>query len=226
MAVLRQHKGLPIGGHLSASLVELVALHRECTQPRPLALSPVLSARYRDNFFVVTAGSAECCMEDAAGVLSNLLCMPVKFVGRASAARFLETHIAFDGGNVRCVLAFRTDPDRQGESNDVTSWPTPFDPRARLLIPGLVMGLASKLRFYCVPGVAGYPATIRRMYQFVKGLGYPTRWWLRPLAVALVRTGAPVACLPPLLRLALSWPAKRFRAAAVPREEGSCAQKC
>ena len=31
MAVLRQALGLPIGGHLSAALVELVALHREHT---------------------------------------------------------------------------------------------------------------------------------------------------------------------------------------------------
>ena len=30
--VLKQEKGLPIGGHLSAALVELVALHRELLQ--------------------------------------------------------------------------------------------------------------------------------------------------------------------------------------------------
>ena len=33
--VLRQDKGLPIGGHLSAALVELVALYRELLQPFP-----------------------------------------------------------------------------------------------------------------------------------------------------------------------------------------------
>ena len=51
MVVLRQHKGLPIGGHLSAALVELVALYREATQPRPSLFSSVLTARYRDNYF-------------------------------------------------------------------------------------------------------------------------------------------------------------------------------
>ena len=212
MAVLRQHKGLPIGGHLSASLVELVALYRELTQPWPATLSSALSARYRDNFFVALANNTDCPSESTADALSELLCMPVKFVGRASEARFLETRISFDGGKPRCVLAFRVDQDRQGESKDVTSWPTPFDPRARMLIPGLVMGLASKIRFYCVSGVAGYTATIRRMYSFLKSRSYPKRWWLRPFAVALVRVGAPIVCLPPLLRSAISWSACRSSA--------------
>ena len=202
--VLQQHKGLPIGGHLSASLVELVALYREFTQPWPVLLTSTLTARYRDNFFVAVTNTTDCPSDATAKSLSELLCMPVKFVARASEARFLETRLAFEGGKARCVLAFRTDADRQGESNDVTSWPMPFDPRARMLIPGLVMGLASKLRFYGAPDIAGYTATIRRMYQFVKKRSYPKRWWLRPLAVALVRVGAPIACLPPLLRLALS----------------------
>ena len=209
--VLRQHKGLPIGGHLSASLVELVALHREFTQPRPSELLPALTARYRDNYFAAVSNTTDCSLESTAKSLSKLLCMPVKPVGRASKARFLETQIAFDGNKTRCVLAFRTDPDRQGESKDVTSWPTCFDPRARMLIPGLVMGLVSKLRFYSASGVAGYTATIRKMYQFMKSLSYPKRWWLRPLAVALVRVGAPIVCLPPLLRFAVSWPADRGR---------------
>ena len=37
--MVRQSKGLPIGGHLSAALVELVALYREFTQPWPLMLA-------------------------------------------------------------------------------------------------------------------------------------------------------------------------------------------
>ena len=143
-------------------------------------------------------------MESTAKSLLKLLCKPVKPVGRAFKARFLETQIAFDGNKTRCVLAFRTDPDRQGESKDVTSWPTCFDPRARMLIPGLVMGLVSKLRFYSASGVAGYTATVRKMYQFMKSLSYPKRWWLRLLAVALVRVGAPIVCLPALLRFAVS----------------------
>ena len=48
--VLQQEKGLPIGGHLSAALVELVALHREMTQPSPARLVGTMTARYRDNF--------------------------------------------------------------------------------------------------------------------------------------------------------------------------------
>ena len=52
-SVLRQVKGLPIGGHLSAQLVELVALYREQTAPWPAELAGRLSSRYRDNFFVV-----------------------------------------------------------------------------------------------------------------------------------------------------------------------------
>ena len=212
MVVLCQEKGLPIGGHLSAALVELVALYREMLQPWPQELLPALTARYRDNFFAAVTSTADCHMEQTASSLTKLLSMPVKPVGRSNLARFLETTLAFDGNKgVRCTLAFRTDPDRQGESRDVQSWPPPFDPRAKMLLPGLVMGLASKLRFYSAPGVGGFTATVRRIYQFLKARGYPKRWWLRPLAVALVRVGVALPCLPPLLRKALSWTTYRKR---------------
>ena len=56
-AILQQHRGLPIGGHLSAALVELVALWREFTCPWPSALQGRASARYRDNLFVSTKTS-------------------------------------------------------------------------------------------------------------------------------------------------------------------------
>ena len=205
MVVLRQHKGLPIGGHLSAALVELVALYREATQPRPSLFSSVLTARYRDNYFAIVSHSSQCPMQETADVLSQLLRMPVKPVGRASTARFLETRLSFAStGAAHCVLAFRTDADRQGESNDVVAWPPSFDPRARMLVPGMIMGLVSKLRFYSTKGVGGFTATVRRIYQFVKGRGYPRRWWLRPLAVALLRVGVAPACLPRILRTVLS----------------------
>ena len=212
MVVLCQEKGLPIGGLLSAAIVELVALYREMLQPWPQELLPALTARYRDNFFAAVTSTADCHMEQTASSLTKLLSMPVKPVGRSNLARFLETTLAFDGNKgVRCTLAFRTDPDRQGESRDVQSWPPPFDPRAKMLLPGLVMGLASKLRFYSAPGVGGFTATVRRIYQFLKARGYPKRWWLRPLAVALVRVGVALPCLPPLLRKALSWTTCRKR---------------
>ena len=116
-------------------------------------------------------------MEETANSLSNMLCMPVKPVGRARKARFLETHLRFTAGkSVRCTLAFRTDTDRQGESGDVESWPPPFDPRARMLLPGLLMGMASKIRFYCGPNIGGFTATVRRIYQFLKARKYPKRW--------------------------------------------------
>ena len=51
--VFRQVLGLPMGGHLSAALVELVALHREYTRPWPQCLSGVTTSRYRDNFFAM-----------------------------------------------------------------------------------------------------------------------------------------------------------------------------
>ena len=73
------------------------------------------------------------------------------------------------------------------------------------------MGVVSKLRFYTAPEVGGFTATIRRIYQFLKARGYPTRWWLRPLAIAFVRVGVAVPCLPRLLRFALSWPSERAR---------------
>ena len=205
MVVLRQHNGLPIGSHISAALVELVALYREVTMPRPSVYSSVLTARYRDNYFAVVSDPSLCPMQETADALSQLLCMPVKPVGRASSARFLETRLSFVSGTARCTLAFRTDLDRQGESKDVVAWPPSFDPRTRMLIGGMIMGLVSKLRFYSANGISGFTATVRRIYQFLKDRGYAKRWWLRPLAVALVRVGVPPACLPRMLRMVLSW---------------------
>ena len=86
--VLKQEKGLPIGGHLSAALIKLVALHREMLQPSPALLCGTITARYRDNFFVAIPNSADCNMNETAAQLSELLCMPVKSVGRSAHARF------------------------------------------------------------------------------------------------------------------------------------------
>ena len=116
---LRQATGLPIGGHLSAALVELVALHRGHTQSWPPMLSGLPSCRYRDNFFVAVT-SAKCCpMEETAQALTVLLSMPVKPVSRSAVTRCLEVRVSFQKGappRPRSVLAFRTDADRQGES--------------------------------------------------------------------------------------------------------------
>ena len=167
---------------------------------------------YRDNFFVALAGVQDCDIHLAAQQFSDMLSMPVKLVGCKSRARCLEVHLSLRGDVPRCVLAFRTDPDRQGESGDVRSWPEADDPRTPMILPGLLMGLASKLRFYSGDGIGGYTGTIRRMCGFVKAKGYPGKWWVKPLAQALLRVGAVLPCLPPLLRQALGCPARpRYR---------------
>ena len=119
--------------------------------------------------------------------------------------RFLELRISFPvGGAVRSVLAFRTDADRQGESGDVQSWPdADDDPRLPMVLPGLLIGLATKLRFYSAPGVTGYGATVRAMVRFVKAKHYPPGAWLRPFALALLRVGVRPVLLPPALRKVL-----------------------
>jgi hypothetical protein len=204
--VLKQVRGLPIGGHFSAALVELVALHRELTVPWPVRLMGSPTARYRDNFFVAYQEEpTSAAQQELAVQLSDLLQMPVKFEGAGSTTRVLELRIAVERGcPPHVVLAFRTDMDRQGESGDVTSWPPLGDPRVRLVLPGMLQGLAAKIRLYHVPGTAGYTATLRRALHFVQRRGYPTRWWARPFAMALLRHGTAIGCLPGLLRAAAS----------------------
>ena len=203
--VLQQDKGLPIGGHLSAALVELVALYREYTQPWPPLLEATISMRYRDNFFVGMQGDHIIEMNAAACELSELLAMPIKPEGVGKTIRCLELRLTFsDNDTTRCTLAFRTDDDRQGESWDVSSWPLPDEPRTRLLLPALLAGLAAKMRFYTSPGVAGYTETVRKMYAFLRGRGYPRSWWMRGFALALTRCGVPIGCLPRPLRTAMT----------------------
>jgi hypothetical protein len=199
---LEQHRGLPIGGHFSAALVELVALWREYTVGRPPSLADLPTSRYRDNYFVaLTAGAAALNYQSVAAELTNLLAMPVKFEQAGTEVRCLELRLRFQPGRaVHVTVAFRTDPDRQGEAGNVTSWPGRFDPRTPRVLPGLLAGLAAKLRHYRAPGAGGFTADIRRAVQFIKAKGYPSRWWVRRFGLALLRQGVPHACLPHLLR--------------------------
>jgi hypothetical protein len=201
--VLRQVAGLPMGGHLSAALVELVALQRELEQCWPEVLLGLPTARYRDNFFVACSPSSlPAVLRRGAEVLSALLGMPVKLEGSSEQRRMLEVVLS-TGPPPKCVLAFRDDADRQGESLDVTSWPCRADPRLPQLMHSLISGLAAKIRLYHSAGTPGFTASWRRAYAFMKRRGYPSKLWRRPLAMAALRQGAAVGKLPRALRSAL-----------------------
>ena len=193
--VLQQHRGLPVGGHLSASLVELV----EFTCDWPFSLQHRATARYRDNFFITTRENDETAIYPAmANDLTTLLAMPVKLENVGSHVRCLELRLKFSLGlPVNVTIVFRTDDDRQGEDHTVTSWTPKSDPRIHLVLPSL----ASKIRLYHMPGTR---AAILRATAFVRSRGYPMRWWARYWALALVRQGAVVHCLPDLLRRVLN----------------------
>ena len=132
-----------------------------------------------DNNFYVALPSAEPILEENAAVeLSAVLSMSVKPVSVENTIRCLGTRLSVAADTqVRCVLAFRTDADRQGKSGDVTSWPMPDDPRTPLLLSGLLAELAAKLRFYSATNVSGYTATVRRLHAFVRQRGYSHRLW-------------------------------------------------
>ena len=202
--VLGQDKGLPIGGHLSAAFVELVALRRELECDWPVSLRGLPTARYRDNFFVVTPTRWNQHQREQLAVdLSVLLMMPVVFERGGSEARVLELRLKWEAGLVRAALAYRTDVDRQGESGDVRTWPQWHDPRAPGLLPGLLAGLARKLSFYAIPEVVGLTASVRQAVAFLRRLGYPSKKWLRPFGMQLLRYGVPAGCLPRCLRQAV-----------------------
>ena len=195
--VFKQHRGLPIGGHLSAALCELVALEGGFVSWPPELLVRS-TARYRDNFFV-GFDSHPSPSENAhlVEVLSAQPEMPVKWVSSGSSFRCLELRVELSAGEApRAVVAFRTDPDRQGESQDATSWPPRSAPRARLVLDSLLQGLASNLRLYRVPQTGGFTAAIRQALTFVKNAATPKRWWVRPFALALLRNGVLIGWVP------------------------------
>ena len=105
---------------------------------------------------------------------------------------------------MRAVLAYRTDPDRQGESSDVQTWPEWDDPRTPGLLYGLLAGLAAKLCHYAVPQIPGLTASIRQGVAFLRARACPTKKWLRPFALQSMRHGAPVGCMPKCLRRTVS----------------------
>ena len=105
---------------------------------------------------------------------------------------------------VHVTVAFRTDAVRQGEAGNVTAWPGRFDPRTPRVLPGLLAGLAAKLRHYRAPGAGGFTSAFRRAVDFVKAKSYPARWWVRRFALVLLRNGVPPGCMPSLLRRTVS----------------------
>ena len=204
LVVLQQRKGLPIGGHLSAVFVELVALRREFEAWPPLLLN-CPTTRYRDNFFVVLQQEpTEAQREAIVQALSLLLGRPVGFERVGRIARCLELRISWlNGDKVSAVLAYRTDADRQGESKEVCTWLQWQDPRTRTVLHGLLAGLTAKLLNYSDKNVGGLPASIRQALQFLRARKYPTKAWLRPFALQLSRLGAPFVALPRALRKVL-----------------------
>ena len=203
--VLQQRRGLPIGGHLSAAYVELVALKCELQCDWPLPLTGCPTARYRDNFFVVVREERTAAeRERTAEHLTRMLTMPVKFERAGRVARCLELRLDWTSErSVKAALAYRTDADRQGESGDVRTWPEWSDPRAPALLRGLLAGLAAKVARFADPAVGGLPASVRQAVQFLRGRGYPTKRWLRPFGCELLRRGVPAHCLPKCVQAAL-----------------------
>ena len=170
---------------------------------------------YRDNFFIAQQLPLQP-LDNIALKLSELLSMPVKTVKCDATMRCLELRLSFcDPKHPRCTLAFRTDDDRQGESGDVVSWPQADDPRTPMLLGSLFSGLAAKLRFYCHPNISGFTATVRRMNAFVASRGYPRSWWVYDFAIALLRNGVPLPCLPTSMRKVLN--AQKEKAEVVKR---------
>ena len=75
--VLEQVRGLPIGGHLSAAMVELVALQRKFVVEWLPMLQSVTTSRYRDNCFIVIEKEwSEEQVEACAAALTSLLMIP------------------------------------------------------------------------------------------------------------------------------------------------------
>ena len=206
IVVLQQQIGLPIGGHLSAAFVELVALRREYCCAWPSMMLHVPTARYRDNFFIVLPEEPSDAERQAtAQALSDLLLMPVGFERGGRTARCLELRLDWiDASKVKSVLAYRTDNDRQGESGDVRTWPEWRDPRAAFVLHGLLVGLATKLVTYADVSIGGFPASLRQAMRFLRQRAYPIKLWLRPFALELLRLGVVYGVLPRALRNVLN----------------------
>ena len=130
--------------------------------------------------------------------------MPVVFERGGRVARCLELRIDWRNPSmIKATLAYRTDDDRQGESHDVRTWPEWLDPRTRVVLAGLLAGLASQLVNYSDPALAGFPASLRQALRFLRDKRFPTKRWLRPFALQLLRLGAAFAVLPRALRKVL-----------------------
>ena len=200
--VLEQVRGLPIGGHLSAAMVELVALQRKFVVEWLPMLQSVTTSRYRDNCFIVIEKEwSEEQVEACAAALTSLLMIPVKIEKAGRQARCLEVRLDWTcQDNVAVVLAYQTDADRQGESGDVTSWHKWKDPRTENVLHGLLAGLASKLNRFAHEEMSGYTKSIRLAVQWMRQRQYPTKKWLRPFALELLRFGTPPSLLPHCLR--------------------------
>ena len=131
-------------------------------------------------------------------------CCCLCFERSGRVARCLELRLSWlDAAEIKAVLTYRTDVDRQGESHDVRTWPDWRDPRTPLVLHGLLAGLATKLVTYSAANIGGFPASLRQALQFLRARGYPSKTWMRPFALQLSRLGVPYVALPRALRKAL-----------------------
>ena len=140
-------------------------------------------------------------VEACAAALTSLLMIPVKTEKAGRQARCLEVRLDWTcQDNVAVVLAYQTDADRQGESGDVTSWHKWKDIRTENVLHGLLAGLASKLNHFAHEEMSGYTKSIRLAVQWMRQRQYPTKKWLQPFALELLRFETPPSLLPHCLR--------------------------
>ena len=113
--VVGQRKGLPIGGHLSAAYVELVALKREYeVSAWPCSMAGLPTARHGDNFFVAVPHPWDADRRTAAAKeLTELLQMPVVHERGGDEARCLELRIKWVSGalNYNLILLISLEID-------------------------------------------------------------------------------------------------------------------
>ena len=202
--VIRQVRGVAIGGTLSAQLACLYAIHREhqffnrewsvvhkevAEFIRPMAV-PAFPFRFRDNLVGAAVGQVPIAALQA--LYTRLYGLTLQEEGWGPDLTTLESNLHMNActGQVTVSLKNKLRQYHGDQRLALIRYPDWYAPNAKAVLRSLVPGLVQKCLFYASsPGIQAQ--NVQQTLQELYSKGYPGKWWKPAFNRTLRRHGAP-----------------------------------
>ena len=201
--VLRQRRGVAIGGTCSAQLACLYCMYQEhewykggyisyadsvsrWMHPRAVPLFPF---RFRDN--IVGVGGGDVTLQAIHGYFSEVYSLELQMEGEGDTLRSLEAKLSIcqDTGTMGLRLKRRVEGPTDVYRSIIryVDW---YSTTARAVLQSLVPALVGKCVYYAL-SQEDVAANVRGVMRELLRKGYPESWWVPKLRYGLRRRGVP-----------------------------------